>query len=78
VSISRMIYINDLKPEELADGFCELDSHQQAEFFNRVAAVMNLWAPGSKNAQIYEMSKESILSNDAKALMELIGEYAKC
>ena len=63
-------------PEELADEFCELYQDGQAKFFNRVANMFK--SPYySLEMQLEYVSQSKILTDDARRLMSLIGDYAE-
>ena len=46
MTVSRIIHLDDLNPGELADLFCEMDDHQQAEFFEAIHRIAKDW-PGA-------------------------------
>jgi len=65
-----------LTPEELADAFCDMDSDQQAKFFNSIANITSSW-DSKFYFQLQHITIEDILSDGARKLMKLIGEYSK-
>ncbi len=46
MTVSRTITLDDLRPDELADLFCEMNSSGQAEFFNNISVIARDW-PGA-------------------------------
>lgn len=63
-------------PEELAVEFCDMDSLQQAIFFNAVAGLVKGWdAPFS--CQMQDMANGNWLSTEARQIMRTIGEYSE-
>jgi len=76
-SIERIIKV-DVKPTayELAESFCKLDNYEQAKFFNVVAQTVNAWVMGFE-FQLQEIVNTNILTQDAKRIMKLIGDYAE-
>ena len=63
-------------PEELAVEFCDMNSLQQAIFFNTIAILVKGWdAPFSY--QMQDMANYGCLSLEARQIMKTIGEYGE-
>ena len=66
-----------LSPEDLAREFSNLDSREQAAFFNHLALVVEGWGEGAMFAtQISAVAATGILTEKARDLMAVIGTYA--
>ncbi len=63
-------------PEEIAAEFCGMDSTQQAKFFNEVHRITNEWA-NSFCFQLQSITDDPNLTDEARRVMEQIGEYAR-
>ncbi len=63
-----------LTPEQIAEFWCELDSHDQARFFNEVARRSADWgAPFPFQVQAIIDSKE--LTIEGRSVMQDFGDY---
>lgn len=65
----------DVSPEEVAKMFCEMDSEDQAKFFNAIAKEVKSWKYDFV-FQLQHISDESCLTPEARTVMREIGEYA--
>ncbi len=63
-------------PKELASEFCEMDSMQQAEFFNTVASISKEWECGHFIHQMNCVSSEQMLTDSGHKVMSIIGDCA--
>lgn len=63
-------------PKELAELFCEMNSDGHVEFFNEIANCVKEW---NQNFcfQLQFISDSGKLTNDARIIMQQIGEYSK-
>ncbi len=75
MSIERTIYI-DPNPQELAKSFAEMNGDQQAEFFSALAAEVKEWS-NPFCIQLQWITDSAALTEEARTLMEQIGEYAR-
>ena len=66
----------DLTPEDLADIWCDLDSEQQAKFFNQVANISSQWDRDFP-WQMQHITDESCLTAAGRDIMKTIGEYSE-
>ena len=75
--ITRTIDVNP-SPEELAVAFATMGSDDQAEFFNAVAAEVEGWPNGMSSwvMQLQYINTDEGLTDEARHIMETIGEYA--
>lgn len=73
--ISREINIQ-LTSKELATEFCNMDSNEQAIFFNTIYAISKTWNR-SFCFQFQDITNSDRLSNDGRAIMKSIGEYSE-
>jgi Zn-dependent alcohol dehydrogenase len=75
--MERIIKV-DVNPTacELAESFCDLDNYEQAKFFNVVAQTVDTWDMGFE-FQLQDIVDSGILTQDAKRIMKLIGDYAE-
>ena len=62
-------------PEQVAEEFCDLYQDGQARFLNRVAEIFNR-KNNSLPMQLEYITQEKSLTNDARYLMVLFGDYA--
>jgi len=74
--ITRVMDIN-IEPsvKEIAESFCEMDSMEQADFFNCVAAITSKWDK-QFCFQLQAITSEQMLTKEARKIMSEIGEYA--
>jgi hypothetical protein len=66
-------------PEEAAGIFASFDSTEQVEFFNALARYIHenyQNQDGSFAMQMQYVTDEDLLTNDARYIMAIIGEYA--
>ena len=65
----------DLKPEEIAAEFASMGASEQARFFNELATITEKWdTPFS--FQLQYITDDPDLTDDARIIMEKIGDYA--
>lgn len=62
-------------PEHLAELFCELDCAGMSRFFNEIHRLSSQWS-GSFAQQMQFVTDSPVLSDDGRAIMTLIGDYA--
>lgn len=67
--IKRCVDVH-LTPQELADELSEMQSHEQALFLNALA-LRPWW-----REQLVYVAKDARLTDKARALMRLLGEYS--
>lgn len=65
----------NLSPWDLAAEFANLNSNDQARFFNHLATITEKW-PGGMAGQLQFVTDDPLLSDEGRAAMSLIGEYA--
>jgi hypothetical protein len=71
--MKRKIEIDlNLNYEELSEGFWNLDSEEQAMFFNHLAKNKKF----DIAMQLEYIRQEEVLNSDARELMKTIGDYA--
>jgi len=76
VEITRKIDINIVQTvNEIAKAFCEMDSMEQADFFNTVALIVSKWERPFCT-QLQSITDEQMLTKEGRNVMEKIGEYA--
>lgn len=64
-----------LTPEDVAQMFCEMDSNEQARFFNEIAETVKGWdQPFS--FQLQAVTDKPELTSQARNVMAQIGIYA--
>ena len=69
--IERSVNVGiELAPQEVAELFISMDSVEQAHFLNRLASE-DFWP-----MQLQYLTDNSNLSDEARALMDMIGNYA--
>lgn len=73
MSITRTIEVNDLTPAELAELFCEMDSHQQTEFFETINGLAAKW-PGAGWCQ-QSCSIADSMTSGARFVIEKLAEH---
>ncbi len=61
--------------EEVAEAFCEMNSAEQAAFFNTVYAIASDWA-SPFSYQMDSVASESVLDEGGRSIMRQIGEYS--
>ena len=69
---------------EIAKMICHMNSEQQAELLNHIATITKIWRALNSSTdhefavamQLQYLTDESVLSDDARKLMEMIGEYS--
>ena len=64
--------IIDITPELLAELFAELDSQEQARFFNHVDEVASPWLP----FQLQYITDDDGLTLAGRRVMQYIGDYS--
>ena len=76
IYIKRNIDIEiSVTPDELAVLFSCMSSLEQAQFFNATAQAMQKWDT-PYIFQLESITQEKTLTNDARVLMDMIGEYS--
>jgi hypothetical protein len=65
----------ELTPKDAAVYFCEMNSKQQAEFFNEIAEIVKYEWGRPFEFQVREISSEGTLTDNARVIMKTIGEY---
>lgn len=65
----------DPTPEQIAEEFCDLHQDGQAKFLNKIAEIFNL-KNNSLPMQLEYITQEKSLTNEARYLMNLFGDYA--
>ena len=77
-----MIDLKDAKlvltPQQVAEEFAEMDSDDQARFFNRLAIVVASWKGADCTAQMQMVTDSKLLSVEGLAIMAAIGEAVPC
>lgn len=63
-------------PEDIALLFCNMGSHDMAEFFNYVSSISDNWHEGF-SMQMEYVRQSKLLESSGKMIMSLIGEYSK-
>lgn len=61
--------------EEVAEAFCEMDSTEQAAFFNTVYATTSDWAVPFC-FQLQMITDDPVLDEGGRSIMRQIGEYS--
>jgi len=64
-----------LSATEIGELWCEMDSLEQATFFNAIAAKVESWASGMLPMQLEYIRQEETLTKEGLAVMARIGEY---
>lgn len=65
----------DITPEQVAEMFADMDSEEQARFFNHVAKVASKW-PASLGMQLQCVTEDDGLTMEGRRVMQGIGEYS--
>lgn len=73
MSTTRSIELNDLAPAELAELFCEMDSHGQTAFFEAVRDIAAKW-PGAGWCQ-QSCSIADSITPGARFVIEKLAEH---
>lgn len=63
-------------PEKMGELFCEMDCEQQADFFNSIAHEVISW-DDPFCFQIEGMIGEKSLTDGARKIMSVLGEYSQ-
>jgi len=67
-----------ITPEEAGKFFASMDNKEMALFFNTVAEEVNKWPSfGSFPMQMKYLTGTKDLSDDARYVMQIIGEYSE-
>lgn len=70
-----------LNTKDIAQLWCDLDNHEQSEFFNHVAEIVKTWDGGSPeylfNNQMCDLSNSQFLTDEGRKIMAAIGEFAE-
>ena len=69
-------HLKSISPEDIAELFTELDSEQQARFFNKVAEIASIWSWGDMGMQLQYITDEEGLTLPGRRVMQNIGEYS--
>lgn len=75
---TKIIYADELlpvDPETVAELFANMDSEQQARFFNHVGEVASKW-PSCIEMQLQYITDEDGLTLAGRRVMQGIGEYS--
>ena len=64
-----------ISPLEAATAFCQMSEIEQADFFNHIAKDVVSW-PMAFDFQMSRVEIAANLSNEARAIMKCIGDYA--
>jgi len=75
VKIIRGNEIQNVTPKTVAEMFCNLDSHDQALFFNNVHAIASEWDGMGFDMQLQYIT-EDVLTMGGRRVMQQIGEYS--
>jgi len=65
-----------LKPEELAEQFCDMNANEQVEFFNTLGFITSVWEKPLA-FQLQAIRDLNRLSTNGKYFIEKLAEYAK-
>lgn len=65
----------DLSPEDIAYHFAELNSSEQARFFNHLARIASAWR-STFSFQLQYITEEDGLNLSGRRVMQEIGEYS--
>jgi hypothetical protein len=77
IEMNRTIDVNlRLTAEELAQEFCNMNSVEQAEFFNHIDAISSTWA-APFCFQLQAITDEECLTSEGRFIMEQIGNYSE-
>lgn len=74
MTVSRIYYITDLEPGELADIFCEMDAEQQAAFFECIAEIAKGWPGAGWCQQSYAINEK--LSREGREVIRTLAGHA--
>ena len=66
---------NEISPEAIAEMFCEMDTSQQARFFNHIDKVASKWQI-DRTYELNHITEESGLTLSGRHVMDSIGEYS--
>lgn len=66
----------ELTPEDIAQLFCDLDSAQQARFFNHVGEIASRWKGMGLAMQLQYITDEDGLNYAGRRVMQHIGDYS--
>ncbi len=72
--INQVIEYNPT-PEELAEEFCKFYENGQVKFLNKVAEIFSK-KPNNLAMQLEYITQEGNLTDDARYLMSVVGDYA--
>ena len=76
MSIKKVVPIDvEITPDELAAEFASMDDDEQAHFFNALARIVKKWRHPFP-VQLQYITDNDVLTNDARHIMQSIGEYA--
>jgi hypothetical protein len=64
-------------PQTVADLFCSMDAHEQAVFFNAIAADVKTWPACNFDLQMQYISDSPLLTENGRKIMKTIGQYAE-
>ena len=68
--------IEKLTPNIIAEMFCEMDSSEQAQFFNHIDRVSSKWTGGGLVMQLQYITDEDGLTLAGRRIMQGIGDYS--
>ena len=70
--------VSPFTPEIVAELFANMDSEEQAKFFNHVAAISTTWrlGEGSLCMQMQYITDDDGLTLAGRRVMQMIGEYS--
>ena len=77
IEIARTINVAPMTSEEVAAAWCDMDSDQQAEFFEHVARFTSEWPGGGLETQMWHVARSGFLTDKGRRVMADIGAYSQ-
>ena len=70
--------VADITPHHLAILFCDLDSEEQAKFYNSCSELSSKWRDGKGGwcFQLQSITDEKCLTYGGRRFMDSVGEYS--
>lgn len=67
--------LSDITPRIAAEVFCNMNSEEQASFFNHIAEIASKWS-NDFNFQLQFITEENGLTLAGRRVMQSIGDYS--
>lgn len=75
MAVTRTLTLDDLSPAEVAELFCDMNSSDQAEFFNAVAEIARSWPGAGWCQQACEIIRSKDLDDRGRRAIGSLAEH---